>query len=92
MMVGCFTGMPRNLFRVWSGWGLIVTVRILIQGQDEQKIDCEVMDKRISVEVNPTYTIKRFIECYWQWIIGTIISAIVIIPIILRLVKRSRKK
>jgi hypothetical protein len=35
-----------------------VTVRILIPDQDEQKIDWLVMDKQISVEVNPTYTFK----------------------------------
>ena len=69
---------------------LIVTVRILIPGQDEQNIDCKVMDKRISVEVNPIYTIKSFIESYWQWIIGVCI--IPIIPIILKLVRRTRKK
>jgi hypothetical protein len=42
---------------------LTVTVRILIPGQDEQKIDWLVMDKQISVEVNPPYTFKRF-SCY----------------------------
>ena len=71
---------------------LTVTVRILISGQDEQKIDWPVMDKQISVEVNPPYTFKRFIECYWQWIVATIISAIAVIPIILKLVGRTRKK
>ena len=71
---------------------LTVTVRILIPGQDEQKIDWLVMDKQISVEVNPPYTFKRFIECYWQWIVATIISAIAVIPIILKLGGRTRKK
>ena len=70
---------------------LTVTVRILIPGQDEQKIDWFVMDKQISVEVNPPYTIKRFIESYWQWIVGTIISAIAVIPII-KMVGRTRKR
>jgi hypothetical protein len=67
-------------------------VRILIPDQDEQKIDWHVMDKQISVEVNPPYTFKRFIECYWQWIVATIISAIAVIPIILKLGGRTRKK
>jgi hypothetical protein len=71
---------------------LTVTVRILIPGQDEQKIDWLVMDKQISVEVNPPHTFKRFIESNWQWIVGTIISAIAIIPIILKLSGRTRKK
>jgi hypothetical protein len=71
---------------------LTVTVRILIPGQDEQKIDWLVMDKRISVEVNPPYTFKRFIESHWQWIVATIISVIAVIPIILKLVGRTRKK
>jgi len=71
---------------------LTVTVRILIPGQDEQKIDWLVMDKQISVEVNPPYTFKRFIECYWQWIVATIISVIAVIPIILKLGGRTRKK
>ena len=71
---------------------LTVTVRILIPGQYEQKIDWLVMDKQISVEVNPPYTFKRFIECYWQWIVATIISAICVIPIILKLGGRTRKK
>ena len=71
---------------------LTVTVRILIPGQDEQKIDWLVMDKQISVEVNIPYTFKRFIECYWQWIVATIISAICVIPIILKLSGRTRKK
>jgi len=70
---------------------LTVTVRILIPGQDEQKIDWLVMDKQISVEVNPSYTFKRFIGCYWQWIVGTIISAIAVIPIIRKLSGRTRK-
>lgn len=69
-----------------------VTVRILIPGQDEQKKDWDVMDKCISVEVNHYYTTKRFIDNYWRWIIATIISAIVIIPIILDLARRIRKK
>lgn len=69
-----------------------VTVRILIPDQDEQKIDWLVMDKQISVEVNPSYTFKRFIGCYWQWIVATIISAIAVIPVILKLVRRTRKK
>ena len=56
---------------------LTVTVRVLIPGQDEQKIDWDVMDKRISVKVNPSYTIKRFIESYWQWIAGTIITIVI---------------
>ena len=71
---------------------LTVTVRILIPGQDEQKIDWLVIDKQISVDVNPPYTFTRFIECYWQWIVGTIISAIAVIPIILKLGGRTRKK
>jgi hypothetical protein len=71
---------------------LTVTVRILIPGQDEQKIDWRVMDKQISVDVNPPHTFKRFIECYWQWIVATIISIIAVIPIILKLSGRTRKK
>jgi len=71
---------------------LTVTVRILISGQDEQKIDWLVMDKQISVEVNPSYTFKSFTECYWQWIVATIISAIAVIPIIIKMVGRTRKK
>ena len=71
---------------------LTVTVRILISGHDEQKIDWLVMDKQISVEVNPSYTFKSFIECYWQWIVATIISAIAVIPIIIKMVGRTRKK
>jgi hypothetical protein len=71
---------------------LTVTVRILIKGQEEQKIDWLVMDKRISVEVNPPYTFKKFIWSHWQWIVATIISAIAVIPIILKLCGRTRKK
>ena len=56
---------------------LTVTVRILIPDQDEQKIDWDVLDKRISVEVNSLYTIKRFIGSYWQWIVGTIITIVI---------------
>jgi hypothetical protein len=71
---------------------LTVIVRILIPGQDEQKIDWLVKDKQINIEVNPSYTFKRFIECHWQWIVGTIISAIAVIPIILKLSGRTRKR
>jgi subtilisin-like proprotein convertase family protein len=71
---------------------LTVTVRILIPGHDEQKKDWYVMDKWINVEVNPYYTIKRFIDNYWQWIIVTIISAIFAIPKTLELARLIRKK
>ena len=72
---------------------LTVSVRILIQDLPEQKKDLPVMDKWISVEVNPTYTFKRFIENYGRWIVTTIISVIAIIPIILVwLFGRRRKK
>ena len=57
---------------------LVVTVRLLIPGQDEQEIDWPVMDKWISVEVNHTYRIMQFIVSHWKWIVVSIILPIVI--------------
>jgi len=51
---------------------LSVTRRIKIPGDGEEKWDYPVMDRDIYVKVNPTYTIMRFIESYWQWMLVAI--------------------
>lgn len=69
---------------------LVVTVRIKIPDYGEERKDYPVFDRQIKVKVNPVYTIKTFIESYWQWIIVTIL-----IPLIGWVVKKlwkSRKE
>ena len=62
---------------------LKVTVRLLISGQAEQEIDCDVMHKNIRVYVNPAYSIKSFIKSHWKWIVGTIITIVTTITAII---------
>lgn len=69
---------------------LTVTVRIKIPNYDEERKNYPVFERKIKVKVNPPFTIKKFIESYWQWIIGTII-----IPVIVWIAKKwlaSKKK
>lgn len=70
---------------------LTVTVRIKIPNFDEEKKDYPVFERQIKVKVNPIYSIKKFINNYWQWIIGTIISSGVI-GLVVKKWRKSRKK
>ncbi|MCE7740172.1 MAG: hypothetical protein GPJ50_12420 [Candidatus Heimdallarchaeota archaeon] len=75
-----FTEWSWNVKPVESGTQVLhlkVTARLLIPGQAEQELDCEVMHKNISVDVNPAYSIKCFIESHWMWIVGTIITIVI---------------
>ena len=54
---------------------LIVTVRIKIPDDGEETKDYPVFERQIRVKVNRIYTIKKFIEKHWKWIITTIISS-----------------
>jgi len=70
---------------------LSVTRRIKIPGDGEEKWDYPVMDRDIYVKVNPTYTIMRFIESYWQWMLVAIALPLIgkIIPKIKQILFRK---
>lgn len=52
---------------------LTVTVRIRIPNYGEEEKDYLVFERKINVKVNPSYTIKKFIESYWQWLTTAIL-------------------
>jgi len=72
--------------------------RILFDHPEEMKVGIEErVVVRLTKDITENLTeglkaFKRFIECYWQWILATIISVIAVIPIIPKLVGRTRKK
>nr|QNO48559.1 hypothetical protein JAJEHNPH_00018 [Methanosarcinales archaeon ANME-2c ERB4]QNO48934.1 hypothetical protein OEPDFBKK_00010 [Methanosarcinales archaeon ANME-2c ERB4] len=53
---------------------LKVTARIKIPDGEEQ-YSYPVLERDISVKVNPIYSITHFIEIHWQWIVGAIIGS-----------------
>ena len=70
---------------------LTVYAIINIQGYDAKKVKYEVGDWDIKVKVNPPYTIMRFIESYWQRMVGTIF-VFIIAPIIVYIIIRKLQK
>lgn len=56
---------------------LVVKVRVKEDNQEFYK-DITVFDKKISVKSNVVFSIKGFINQYWQWIMTTIIIPFVI--------------
>ena len=70
---------------------LTVTVRIKIPNYGEERKDYPVFERKITVEVNPIYSITNFIEKNWQWIITTVIGLIIAFGIIQRIIKRIVK-
>lgn len=52
---------------------LLVTIRLMIPGSKEETKDLPVLDRRISVKVDPIYSITTIISNYWQWIAVTMI-------------------
>lgn len=69
----------------------VVIVRMKIPNYGEERRDYPVFDRKIKVKVNPPYTIKKFIENYWQWILSTIIGSGIIGWVIKRIIKKRRK-
>jgi hypothetical protein len=72
--------------------------QILFNPPEEMKVGIEErVEVRLTNDITENLTeelkaFKRFIESHWQWIVATIISAIAVIPIILKLGGRTRKK
>jgi excisionase family DNA binding protein len=52
---------------------LIVTVRIKIPGAGEEKRDILVKNTRIKVQVNPAYSLQKFVLINWQWLLTAIV-------------------
>lgn len=65
---------------------LIVKVRVKEDGQEFYK-DITVFDKKISVKSNVVFSVKGFINQYWQWLMTTII-----IPFIIWFYNRKKDK
>jgi hypothetical protein len=65
---------------------LIVKVRVVDNGQEFYK-DITVFDKKIDIKSNAVFTIKGFIDEYWQWLMTTII-----IPLIIWFYNKKKKK
>lgn len=88
-----FTQWNYNVTPLKSGiqsLSLTVTVRIKLPGNVEETKEIEVFDREISIHVNISYSLKKFIENYW-WGITTAI----IVPIVLLIIKiwwDSKKK
>ena len=60
---------------------LRVTVRMKTPSYEEY-IDHPVLDKKILVNVNLSYSIQKFILIYWKWII-----TVILLPLLVRLIK-----
>ncbi len=88
-----FTQWNYNVTPLKSGiqsLSLTVTVRIKLPGNVEETKEIEVFDREISIHVNISYTLKKFIKNYWWGIITAII-----VPIVLLIIKMrwdSKKK
>ena len=65
---------------------LIVKVRVKEDGQEFYK-DITVFDKKISVKSNVVFSVKGFLNQYWQWLMTTII-----IPFIVWFYNRKKSK
>ncbi len=71
---------------------LTVTVRIKIPDYPEERKDCPVFERKIRVRPNLLYSITRFIESHWQWLVTTIIGSGIIGWIVAVKRRNSRKK
>jgi hypothetical protein len=65
---------------------LIVKVRVVEDGKEFYK-DITVFDRKIEIKSNVVFTIKGFINEYWQWLMSTII-----IPLIIWFYNKKKKK
>lgn len=52
---------------------LVVSFKINIPDQVDRYQDYVLFDKQINVEINPLFSIRSFIENYWQWLVVTIL-------------------
>ena len=90
-----FTQWNYNVTPLKSGiqsLSLTVTVRIKLPGNVEETKEIEVFDREISIHVNISYTLKKFIENYWWGIITLIIVPIVLLIIKIRWDSKRKKR
>ena len=52
-----------------------VTLRIKIPNQDTEYLDRPVLSEPITVDVNPLFTARKFVEANWQWAAGSLTPA-----------------
>jgi len=55
---------------------LHVTLSIILPFGEERK-DHPVLDREITVQVNPVYSVKVFIIAYWKWIVTALILPLI---------------
>ncbi|TAN66344.1 MAG: hypothetical protein EPN17_14110 [Methylobacter sp.] len=55
---------------------LHVTLRIRLPFGEEKK-DSPVLDREITVQVNPTYSVKLFLMTYWTWLVTALILPLI---------------
>lgn len=56
---------------------VVATFKLVIPGQEDQYKVVTLSKKRITTEINPVYSVKKFINDHWEWLIGTIFIPVV---------------